>query len=148
MRTKRFKSRKVKKRRTYKKRGGAYYFANQHGPLTEAQSKQRNRWAREDADKAYFANAEKRYQERMLKEKAEAKKAAEAAAAAEEAAEKLRLQQESFFRSAYTNENKNKQNMGLRAPEKIAQDAKKKSQNAKKESHLLSTSGNPLHQGP
>jgi len=87
----------------------------------------------------------------MLKEKAEAKKAAEeaaAAAVAAEEAEELRLQQESFFRSAYTNENKNKQNMGLRAPEKIAQDAKKKSQNAKKESHLLSTSGNPLHQGP
>ena len=148
MRTKRFKSRKVKKRRTYKKRGGAYYFANQHGPLTEAQSKQRNEWAREDAAKAYIANDTKHYIIQLAKEKAEAKKAAEAAAAAEEAAEKLRLQQESFFRSAYTNENKNKQNMGLRAPEKIAQDAKKKSQNAKKESHLLSTSGNPLHQGP
>jgi hypothetical protein len=43
--------------------------------------------------------------------------------------------------------NENKQNMGRRAPEQIAQNAKKKAQTAKKQAHLLSTSGNPLHHG-
>jgi hypothetical protein len=149
MRTKRFKSRKVKKRRTYKKRGGIYTFNGQQP--TEPQDK----YIKESEERAKFkrmiANGQKLIDEEKkekIRAALRAKKAAEEAAAAAEAAEELRLQQESFLRSAYTNENENKQNMGLRAPEKIAQDAKKKSQNAKKQAKLLSTSGNPLHQGP
>jgi hypothetical protein len=137
MRTKRFKSRKVKKIRTYKKRGGVVTFNGQQP--TEPQDK----YIKESEERAKFKRMIANGQKLIDEEKKEKIRAALRAKKAAEEAEELRLQQESFFRSAYTNENENenKQKMALTTSEK-------KSQNAKKQAKLLSTSGNPLHQGP